>query len=271
MRELIDLGHVVRVATCTSERSPIDAIIPIVRNPSIGQLRRMLSWADICFQNHLSLRLLFPWFWTSTPLVVSANTWISLDGPLGWVKRMVLKRSHRFGVSTAIARHLPQPAGVLYNPLSAATDESIGKGDPRRDYDFLAVGRLVSDKGMDLFLRALASACLESGEAKGIRAAIVGDGPERKPLEKLSSELGIDQLIHFAGQCGREEVEAWYRRSKCLVVASTWEEPFGMIVLEALADGCGVIASDVGGLPEAVGDCGWLFSCRDVDSLARRM
>jgi glycosyltransferase involved in cell wall biosynthesis len=134
-----------------------------------------------------------------------------------------------------------------------------------RDRELLFVGRLVSDKGADLLLRAmarLADATLFPG------LTVVGDGPERQPLARLAAELGIAERVRFAGMLRDGELAEAYRHHLLLVVPSRYEEPFGVVALEGIACGCAVVGSAGGGLPRAIGPCGLTFPNGDVIGLA---
>ena len=105
------------------------------------------------------------------------------------------------------------------------------------------VGRLSHEKGADVFIQAFAKL-----PDPGVEALIVGDGPERAPLEALARRLGIADRLIFAGQipeAGRL-VPAFD-----LVVLSSRTEGTPMVLLEALQAGMGVVATEVGGIPAA--------------------
>ncbi len=125
------------------------------------------------------------------------------------------------------------------------------------------MGRLVSDKGCDLLFQALERLQREDLYPS---VSIIGDGPERKPLERLASAMGLSKHVEFLGTViegrGRE-----IARHKIMVIPSRWNEPFGLVALEGIAAGCAIVASARGGLPEAIGPCGLLFSNGDVNEL----
>jgi glycosyltransferase involved in cell wall biosynthesis len=165
-------------------------------------------------------------------------------------------------VSRAIADELPVPCHILPNPLDR--NEFPLLPDQQKDKDLLFVGRLVSDKGCSIFIRALSELKSEGLE---FGATIMGDGSEVGSLKNLAKDLEVDSQIDFAGLVTHDRAQAM-RRHKVLIVPSLWKEPFGLVAIEGIACGCAVIASDIGGLPEAVGPCGVLFEPGDVKSLA---
>jgi glycosyltransferase involved in cell wall biosynthesis len=125
------------------------------------------------------------------------------------------------------------------------------------------LGRLVSDKGCDLGLQALA---LLRNEGLSPSMTIIGDGPERPSLETLVSELDLSSQVSFRGSLvdGRREEAS---RHKIMIVPSRWSEPFGLVALEGIAAGCAIVASSQGGLPDAVGPCGLLFPNGELDAM----
>ena len=98
---------------------------------------------------------------------------------------------------------------------------------------------------------------------------IVGDGPDRSALESMARELGIEERVHFRGTVGRDDVLRLFRASDAALLSSAWEN-FPHAVVEALAVGCPVVATRVGGIPEVVrdGENGLLVPPLDTDGLA---
>lgn len=112
----------------------------------------------------------------------------------------------------------------------------------------LCVGRLAPEKGFDLALRAFALLGSKFPEA---RLTIAGDGPCRSALERLARALGVERRVLFPGWV--EPGKVWPLMNEATVVAipSRWEEPFGLVALEAAFMARPVVAARAGGLPEA--------------------
>jgi glycosyltransferase involved in cell wall biosynthesis len=124
------------------------------------------------------------------------------------------------------------------------------------------LGRLVSDKGADLLLEAIA---LFAPPRPTL--TIIGSGPEQASLRHRVRDLQIADSVVFSGPLEGEALVRSLHAHQVMVIPSVWEEPFGMVALEGIACGCVVLASDGGGLPDAVGAAGLLFQRGDVESL----
>jgi glycosyltransferase involved in cell wall biosynthesis len=128
---------------------------------------------------------------------------------------------------------------------------------------FLYLGRLEPEKG----LRELCSAfCNVGSRYPGLHLTIAGWGSLDTELHQT---FGSYPAITFAGKLFGKEKNHLLSSVTALIVPSTWEEVFGMVVLEGYAFGKPVIASKIGGLPELVheGKTGWLVEPGNPDAL----
>ena len=130
-----------------------------------------------------------------------------------------------------------------------------------------AYGRLVPQKGFSNLLRAWRLV-----NAQGAKLLIAGDGPDRQLLLDLVEQLEIQNSVEFLGRLNRQEV-GHYLRHACAFVLPSIHEPFGLVILEAMAARVPVIATKVGGVPEFVEDgrTGTLVESGDTDGLAAAM
>lgn len=108
---------------------------------------------------------------------------------------------------------------------------------------FLYVGRLADVKRVDRLISAFGVIHESIQDAVLV---IVGDGPERDKLKKLTESLGLLKKVIFAGHCEGSQLYAWYRIGSLFVLTSE-HEPFGCVVNEALLSGMPVICSNVAG------------------------
>ena len=132
----------------------------------------------------------------------------------------------------------------------------------KRPLDCLFVGRLSSEKGLKTLIEAWRS---WGDKAPNLR--IVGDGILREELERSSKGLPIQ----FLGNLSEDLVQREMAHSKLLIVPSECIETFGLVVIEAMAQGTPVMVSDEGPLPDLVcqGKAGLVFKARDALDLSR--
>ncbi len=140
------------------------------------------------------------------------------------------------------------PAGVSSNPNASKDPSWIDKKyNFKYDKMVLFTGRLTEHKGVEYLIKA----------ARQIKAEIVilGDGPERKYLESLILNYKLDN-VHMLGYFSQklETINDFYARANIYVVPSVWNEPLGLVILEAMAHKTPVIASRKGGITTLVKD-----------------
>jgi glycogen(starch) synthase len=113
----------------------------------------------------------------------------------------------------------------------------------------LCLGRIDPRKGIELAVRALAELPREA------TLAVVGAGDDRhrSELRALAAELGLEGRVSFA-EATREELQATYARCDALLFPVLWEEPWGLVPIEAMAVGRPVVASGRGGSAEFLRD-----------------
>lgn len=268
--EFVRRGHQVTVLTQSAGEDDAEGAFRIVRQPRMQELWSLYRWAEVIFQNNLSLRFLWPRLFIDRPCMVTTQTWLSgtfdLETRPSRLKRWILRRCRNVAISEAVARHVGHPSVVVGNPYDDRTFHRLP--DVPRTGELLFVGRLVSDKGLDLLLRALRQL-----RDEGLRPAltVAGDGPERAESEKLARELGLDGQVGFAGIVRGVELAKLMNAHDILVIPSRWAEPFGIVALEGIACGCVVVGSEEGGLPEAVGPCGLSFQNGSVSGLVEAL
>jgi glycosyltransferase involved in cell wall biosynthesis len=145
---------------------------------------------------------------------------------------------------------------TIYNGVDVPRTQST-------DGDFiLSLGRLVSLKGIDHLIRAMADV---DGQLR-----ICGEGPERKNLERLCHRLKLSDRIDFMGRVSEEEKVRMLSTCRMFVIPSV-NEAYGMVAAEAMSYGKPVIASNTGGLPEVVGNAGVLVPVQDENALSSAM
>jgi glycosyltransferase involved in cell wall biosynthesis len=167
------------------------------------------------------------------------------------------RRSHLVAISESTRRMLAPyavrpidviPYGVPM-PEQASPEERRG-GSPI----LLFVGRLVTRKGVDRLLEALAAL-----PERPWRLEVVGFGPERERLEALSLRLGLAERVAFLGRVSKEDLAAAYRRAAGFVLPATLDERedtegLGVVLLEAMSHALPVVATRRGGITDVVID-----------------
>jgi len=216
------------------------------------------------------------------PFVVTAHIGDlrAVHGPIGLaartheatVGRVILRFAARaIAVSDAVAAHLRSLAPRLpVDVVPNGVDLSRFRAEEPVPHDGLRVGflgRLIPNKGPDVAVLAVAEAVRRGVDAS---LSLAGDGPERGNLERLAASAGVRGRVHFEGF--RPDPETWLRGIDVLVRPSVTEGmPLG--VLEAMASGVVVIASDVPGNASLLrdGDTGILVPIGDHGALARAL
>jgi len=261
------MGHEVTVATTTASPAPDVSGYRVIRQPGAASMFGLVKWADVVFQNNVSLRTAWPLAFIHRPWFVTTAIWLKTADRRGGLavrmKSLALKRAKNIYISRTVAAHVGLPGAIIPNPYDDATFRPFA--DIPRDLDLVFVGRLVSDKGVDILLHALAKL-----RSRGVKpnATIIGTGSEETGLRDMTRRLELTEQVVFAGTQRGNDLSRMIARHRIMVVPSRWAEPFGVVALEGIACGCAVVGSNEGGLPEAIGPCGVTFPNGSADSLA---
>ena len=175
------------------------------------------------------------------------------------------------------AGKFPPSAGVIYagaDPRPFLDHKTIKKITRDQVVRLLYFGRLVPDKGVHTAIEAVG--LLKKNEfADRVELTILGDGhPDYKSLlQQRVKELGIEDCVRFSGKVAREDIPEQLSRFDVFLFTSTWPEPFGRTIVEAMMAGLVVIGSDVGGSREIFQhyDKDMLFQPEDAQGLADRI
>lgn len=128
-------------------------------------------------------------------------------------------------------------------------DARVALGISETQRILLYVGNFNVEKNVGVLIAAFAAA--SQGRSMPPALYLVGDGPQREYLESLVAKAGIEENVHFLGRRPHEEIAQFYHAADHLGLPSL-REGCPNVVLEALASGLPIIASDVGGVPEIV-------------------
>lgn len=198
-----------------------------------------------------------------------------------WVAQLYHKRLRLLGVSNAVRDDLRESLPrfptdqiqTLYNRIDvdAVQAEQVSREDARQFLDLPQeawvvgnVGRLHPDKDQATLIKGFAKALPNLPE--GSLLAIMGSGRLEQQLKQLAVDLDVADSVRFLGQVpsGRR-----YFKAFDLFALTSDHEPFGMVLLEAMAAGVPVIATNCGGAKEVVSDPECLFELGDVEELSQ--
>ncbi len=261
-------GHELKLVTQTPGSMCMRFPYDVIRRPRPRTLLKLVQWAEVYFQNHISLRTAWPLLLVQRPWIVTHQTWISRMGGLdNWAasgKRFLLRYAVSLSISRAIAEDLPVPSVVIGNPYD--DDVFYERPESQRTRDLIFVGRLVAAEGIYLILEAMVR-LRKLGMAP--RLTVVGAGPEETFLRHAAVVMGLATQTDFVGPKQGEELAELLNTHRILLAPSMWREPFGVVALEGVACGCVVVGSAGGGLEDAIGPCGVTFLNGDMEKLTR--
>ncbi|MBB5030963.1 glycosyltransferase family 4 protein [Prosthecobacter vanneervenii] len=269
--EWVSMGHQVTVITDTPNPKPDVFSFCVLRRPGFLATVAAYRAADVVIFANISLWGLLPLLFCGSrrpSWVVTHQIWYENPGhPVKLLDRIKKALAHyasaNISCSQAVDRFLGLNGYVIPNPY----DQQLFRLLPEvlRNRDLVFLGRLVSDKGCDLLLNALAH-LREQGVTPSL--SIIGSGPAQFELEDQVLKLHLDSQVRFCGAQSGEALVSLLNEHRIMVVPSRWNEPFGVVALEGIACGCTVIGSSGGGLPEAIGACGITFPNDDYRALA---
>jgi len=274
----------------------------VFRQPTWKQRLALTRECDIVHSNGASVAMYpyarlsnKPFVWTHNGYQVSC-----VDG-LGWVdgeatpmtpmaslayhfrKRglfYAFKESVKLGLRRYVANHVDLNIAAthwiakrqpLKNQVVAYTPYPLNRfkgADTSSDwkYDFIYVGRLVSEKGLPELINAF-NLLVSTPRYQDQKLAIVGSGRMKNQLEKMTKDLSLQANVSFLGSKFGSELVDIINQAKIGIVPSAYEEPMGGVSLELLAAGKNIIVSEDGGHAECVGDAGMKFKNGDAKSL----
>lgn len=177
------------------------------------------------------------------------------DEGLGTIIQTLARMAYRqsdllIALSAGVGKEIAEDAGiaphkvtVIPNPVDIASitaNAAAARAEPppwRTDAPMLiAVGRLVRQKGFDILLDAVSQSTNQA-----FHLTILGDGPDREKLTAQRDRLGLTARVHFAGDV--QNPERWLAHAAAFVLSSRWEG-FGHVIVEAMASGAPVIATN---------------------------
>lgn len=191
----------------------------------------------------------------------------AFDIEVGVSQAVVSSLDRRWGARIAGKRTLLIHNGICLKRFKSATsaqDERLAMGFSPDDLVVGSIGRLSEQKGYTYLIEAVPTVITAFPNA---RFLIIGDGELRNQLRCQAARLGLSDIIVFTGP--RQDVESMLKMMDLFVLPSLWEG-LPTVILESMASGVPVVATDIPGTRELIwpGETGWLARPRDPMSLA---
>lgn len=217
--------------------------------------------AHYYYPDGVAAALLAKWF--NKPFVVTARgTDINLISQYAIPRKMICWTASHAKASITVSRALNEKLReigadqsklmVLRNGVDTARFHPIPQEKARAELGWpdqptlISVGNLVENKGHHIAIELIA-------QMPSFRLAIIGGGPEREALMQLARCLGVTQRVEFIGRVAQERLPYYYSAANVLILASS-REGWPNVLLEAMACGTPVLATNVGGIPEVITD-----------------
>jgi glycosyltransferase involved in cell wall biosynthesis len=308
MAELFNkLGHECEVLTPVENPEPDAFSYTVHRRPGMLKTLKLIRQADIVLSKGASLAMVPHCLLLARPFIwVHSGYQASCVDGLGWVDgepapltpaasiAFHYKRSGLFyALKSAFKLYVRRFACRHIVAMNVAVSDWVAMRQPfenqirihnpfpihrfagdaqsaRSKYQFLYLGRLVSEKGVGTLIKALAL-LIEQHPGRPMTLLIIGEGSWQTRLEDLAIEMGVENHIIFAGRRTGGELVEMVEQCEIAVVPSEWEEPMGGVALELLAASKPLIVSKNGGVSECVGEAALLFDNGDHIMLAHRM
>lgn len=141
------------------------------------------------------------------------------------------------------------------------------------EHYFVAVGRQIEKKNFLSIAKAYALYRQEMGTS-AYDLVLIGEGPEHVKIEHFISESHLEKHIHLLPFLSQEKLPSVYQYARSLICSSNKSETWGLVINEAMACGCPIIASVQCGATNTLvheGENGYIFSCEDINHLAHLM
>lgn len=206
-------------------------------------------------------------------VIVHYHVVIDTPGPFLSLAQLIVANSR---YTASVSKPESVPKSVVYNPVDISR---FDRGRPIRDElglpsDAIVIaflGQIKRIKGVDLFLRMAKVLSQRHANLKFVLAGQCKNEPGAYREEELRAEIGDHPDIDYLGR--RDDVENVYHSADIIVMPSRWDEPFGLVAVEAGACKKPIVATRVGGIPEIVEDGvnGFLVERDDLKGLVARV
>lgn len=232
-------------------------------------------------KDELGFKLILSW-WENIPFRVV------FDEKTAFHKRLVMDKVDLFLPFTKMAKEVLKLEGVPEEKIEVIypgvdmerfkpgkkPEHLLAKNNiPVNSFVILYVGKIVSWKGVHNLVYA--ARILKQRGVKDFVVAVAGKGAQKENMAKLIKASGTEDNFKFLDFVSYDDMPEVYRMADVFVLPSyptmTWQEQFGMVLIEALASGKPVISTMSGGIPEVIGDAGILIPPGDYFKLAENI
>tara|TARA_A100001015_G_C15036652_1_gene736726 strand:- start:2219 stop:3262 length:1044 start_codon:yes stop_codon:yes gene_type:complete len=261
-KEFVKLGAKVTVLTDTKKKTKNNFPFTLIRTNSFLSKIKVFKENEIILCNNFSFKVIPAAILSKKKIFVVHHSAYHMNGCsffsreffISYIKTRLCFLFKNISVSKFVSNSIPVKNKIIPNVYNNNLIKRINK---KKKKDFVFCGRLVSDKGTSILLKAFSKVVKKK---KYSFLTIIGNGPEYKKLKKEALILNLNKNIHFTGNLSDKRKNLKLNEHYCMVVPSLWNEPFGSVALEGLATTNYVISSNKGGLPEAIENCGKLIN-----------
>jgi glycosyltransferase involved in cell wall biosynthesis len=305
-RKLTELGNSCIVITETQSDKKEDFPFQVVRRPNRKEILHLMKWSDVVCNVELSMKFFLlskiarrPLFWIHNGYKLScidAFGWFDNEpapiNPWQSIKFYAKKRNALFALKEGFKLYCRRWASShikgniagsewiawrqplrrqtqIYTPFPVDNFIAI-ENELDKKYDFVFLGRLVKEKGVETLLHAI-KILVNKTDRKSVKLAIIGYGAAENYLKEVATKLQVEDNVHFLGPRRNEELMDIVSQCEIAVIPSHWEEPMGGAALQLMAAGRIMIVSSNGGLKEVVGKAGLTFKNGNAEDLALKM
>lgn len=246
------------VMVLTSEDCPGEVGRNLISRPSFIVLIRQILASDAVIMQGCVISLGWPLLLIKRKALMVRHM---LQSKQSFIRRFFSRRVKLATVSEFMATRELSECFILPNPY----DDRVffNKRSSVRTKDLLFVSRLVAGKGvmelLNVFERLM--------KIRNYSLTIIGEGDQLEQCELFVRRHNLSGNVSLLGHQEPAQIAEQMRRHRILVMPSLLEEAFGLVVIEGLACGCSVVASNRGGIPEALGGFGVLYDADDAGVL----
>ena len=191
-----------------------------------------------------------------------------LSSAIGLFSKLMIKSADHLIFTSKLsqafyARYSNAPFSIM-PPLVTTGSNNKDHQYFQTNRDILCAGSLVKRKGHKLLIQAMKNTSLSKFNC---RLIILGDGPERTNLEGLATHLGLTNSVTFVGHLSRDKVMDYYEKAAVICLPSL-EDSYPTVLIEAMAYGLPIVATDVGSCKEIVDKAGVIVPSSNSELLA---